>query len=92
MKFMVSMDDELFERLDNFADRNYITRSGAVTMAVNQFIMADDMRRAICDMAVTMRRIAESNEIDEKSKADLKAFEMLAQMFSYSSVSPDTKK
>ncbi|MBQ1387999.1 MAG: hypothetical protein IIY78_00025 [Clostridia bacterium] len=95
-RFQVSMDDDLFNRLEEYADRNYITRSGAVCMAVNQFIMADDMRRAISDMAITMRRIAESNEIDDKSMAELKAFELLAQMFSGSSSGspeiPDIKK
>lgn len=91
-RFQVSMDDDLFNRLEEYADRNYISRSGAVCMAVNQFIMADDMRRAISDMAITMRRIAESNEIDDKSKAELKAFELLAQMFNTSAPELDVKK
>lgn len=81
-KFQVSMDDELFRRIEDYADRNYITRSGAIALACNQLVMADDMRQAICDMAVSMARIAESNEIDEQAKEDLKAFHTLAKMFS----------
>lgn len=79
-KFQVSMDDELLARIEEYADRNYTTRSGAISLACNQLVMADDMRRAIRTMALAMKRIAESNEIDEQSKTDLQAFEMLAKM------------
>lgn len=81
-KVQISIDDGLLSRLDEYADRNYTTRSGAVSLACNQLIMADDMRRSIRTMALAMKRIADSNEIDEQSKEELKAFEMLAQMMS----------
>lgn len=82
VKFQVSMDDELFAKIEDYADRNYTTRSGAISLACNQLVMADEVQRAIRTMALAMKRIAESNEIDEQSKEELKSFEMLAKMFS----------
>lgn len=81
-KFQVSMEDELLARLDEYADRNFTTRSGAVSLACNQLIMADDIRRSTLSLAFSMKRIAESNEIDEQTKKELQSFEMLAKMFS----------
>lgn len=81
-KFQVSMEDELLARLEEYADRNYTTRSGAISLACNQLIMADDVRRSLRAMAFAMKRIAESNEIDEQSKQDLQTFETLAKMIS----------
>lgn len=80
-KFQVSMDDELLARVEDYADRNYTTRSGAISLACNQLVMADDVRRSICTMALAMKRIAESNEVDEKTKEELRTFEALANMF-----------
>lgn len=81
MKFQVNMDDALFERLEEYADSHYITRSGAVALACNQMIMTDDISKAICSMAVSMKRIAENNEIDEGAKSDLRTFMTLAELF-----------
>ena len=82
VKFQVSMDDELFAKIEDYADRNYTTRSGAISLACNQLVMTDEIQRAIRTMALAMKRIAESNEIDEQSKEDLRHFEYLAKIFS----------
>lgn len=81
-KFQVSMDDELARRLEDYADRHFMTRSGVVTMACNQLILTEDVQRAIKSIAMSMKRIAESNKIDEKTKEDLREMEILAKMFS----------
>ena len=81
-KVQISIDDGLLSRLDDYADRNFTSRSGAISWACNQMIMADDLRRSLRTVAIAMKRIADSNEIDEKSKEELRAFEMLAEMVS----------
>ena len=81
-KVQISIDDSLLARLDEYADRNFTTRSGAISLACNQLIMTDDVRRSIRTISIAMKRISESNVIDDQSKEDLKAFELLAQMMS----------
>lgn len=80
-KFQVSMDDELATRLEEYADRHFMTRSGVVTMACNQLLLTEDVQRSIKTIALAMRRIADSNKIDDKSKEELREFELLAKMF-----------
>ena len=33
MKVQISIDDELVKRVDNYADKNYLTRSGLISLA-----------------------------------------------------------
>lgn len=81
MKFQVNMDDELFNKLEEYADSHFITRSGAVAIACNQLIMTDELSKAICSMAVSMHRIAENNVVDEQAKSELRSFMALAELF-----------
>lgn len=82
VKVQVTMDEALLQRLDEYADRSFNTRSGAVSLAVSQLLMQDDLQRSIRTMALAMQRIAENNEIDEESKKQLFAFQSLARMYS----------
>ena len=36
MKVNISLDDELMKRLDDYADRNYMSRSGLISLACTQ--------------------------------------------------------
>ena len=76
------MDDELSARVEDYADRHYMTRSGVVTMACTQLLLTEDIQRSIKTVAMAMKRIAESNKIDEKSKEELREFEALARAIS----------
>ena len=38
-KIMISIDDELLEKVNSYADRNYTTRSGAITSFVRNGLM-----------------------------------------------------
>ena len=38
MKVNVTLDDELMQRVDNYADRNYMSRSGLISIAVTQYL------------------------------------------------------
>lgn len=42
MKFNVSMDDELFDRLESFSKRAHVSRSALIAMSVNQYIDAQE--------------------------------------------------
>lgn len=81
MKVQVTIDDELLERLDNYADDNYLNRSAVVTIAVSQYLTAREMQSAISSLSRTMKKIAEEGEISEDEMKQLNDFERLARMF-----------
>lgn len=72
------MHDELVKRLDKQADAMYLTRSGLISLAVSQFLDGHEMGRALIDLSVAFKRIADNNAIDDESKAMLQDFERFA--------------
>lgn len=80
MKVTITLDDELMQRVDSYADENYMSRSGLISLACTQFLNSADVTKAVKDMALAMRKIADKGEIDEESKQQLEDFERLSKM------------
>lgn len=80
-KVQISVDSDLLDMVDQYADRFYTSRSGVFVQGaaqiVNQAIIVD----AIQDMALTMRKIADAGQVDENTKKELEDFERLCKMF-----------
>lgn len=80
MKVTVTMDDKLMQRVDAYADENYMSRSGLLSLATTQFLNAAEVTKAVTDMALCMRKIADTGKIDHETQEQLEDFERLAQM------------
>ena len=79
-KVQISIDDDLLQRIDSFADSNYMSRSGFFTLASCQYLNSNEMMLAIKDMSLTMRKIADSGNIDEETERKLEDYERMAKM------------
>ena len=82
MKVNITLDDELMKRLDDYADRNYMSRSGLMSLAVTQYLNANEMILAVKDMALCMRKIADTGAVDHETMEQLEDFERFAKMLS----------
>lgn len=80
-KVQLSLADDLVTRMDKYGDDNYLTRSGLVTVALTQYLNANEMKTALVDMALAMRKIADNNSIDDETMEKLKDFERVAMVF-----------
>lgn len=79
-KVQISVDDELLKRIDNYSDRNYLSRSGLITLACSQYLNQAEVVTAVKDMALCMRKIADAGTVDEETQKQLEDFERLAQL------------
>lgn len=70
-KFQVSLDDELLARLNVYADENYMSRSGVISLACTQFLNANEGIRYLREISFAMNKIAEIGEVDEETKRQL---------------------
>lgn len=80
MKVQITLDDALMQRVDAFADENYMSRSGLLSLAVTQYLNAADVTKAIKDMALCMRKIADTGTLDADTQQQLEDFERLSKM------------
>ena len=79
-KITISLDDDLVKRADNYADENYMSRSGLISIALTQYLNSADVTKAIKDMAFAMRKIADNGVVDEDTQKQLEDFERLSKM------------
>ena len=79
-KINITMDDALLERADNFADNNYTSRSGLISLALRQYLDSQDLMQAIKNMCFSMQVIAEKGEITEEQQKELDEFKILVDM------------
>lgn len=80
MKVNITLDDSLMERIDQFADSKYMTRSGFVSLACSTYLQSQECMDAVKRMSFAMQRIAENNEIDEATQKELEDFTRLANL------------
>lgn len=80
MKVQITLDDALMKRVDAYADENYMSRSGLLSLAVTQYLNAAEVTKAIKEMAVCMRKIADNGTVDHETMKQLEDFERLSKM------------
>lgn len=80
MKISVSIDEELMKRIDEYADDNYLSRSGAMSMACNQFLNEAEAGKGLKVMAEALKKMAETGKADAESMKKLEDFEKLVKL------------
>lgn len=79
-KVQISIKSELLEKSDNFAQSNFLSRSGLISLALNQYLAQFELMKCINDMSLAMRKIADNNTLDKDSMNKLEDFERLAKL------------
>lgn len=77
MKLQISLNDELLERVDKYADDNYLSRSGLISQALVQFLNQHQYVSAVTDLSVSVRKIADTGKVDTETLEQIKDFERL---------------
>lgn len=80
MKVGITLDDNLMARIDKFADENYMSRSGLISLACTQYLNNSEVTRAIQEIALCMRKIADNGTVDHEIMEQLEDFERLSKM------------
>lgn len=82
MKVQITVDEDLMKRVDEYADENYMSRSGLISLALTQYLNAKEMVGAISRMSFALERIADKGEIDEQTQQELADFQRLCVIIS----------
>lgn len=80
MKLQISLDDELVSRIDNCADKNYMSRSGFIAQACVQLLNQTELVSSINRISYACQKVAETNHLDDEAKQQFKEFELLAKI------------
>ncbi len=80
MKVTMSLDDELMKRIDDYAKKNYTSRSGLVTIATTQFLNANELQEVIKGMALSFAKIADNGEMSEDDKREMEDYARICKL------------
>lgn len=87
-KVTVSIPVELLERIDEYADENYISRTAVISLATNQYLVAAEMQKMFKELSKLFKKFQTSNEIDDEFRQKLDEFEDLCTLLSGQYVLP----
>lgn len=79
-KVQITIDEKLLERIDNYADDNYMSRSGLLCLAAAQYLNANEVIGFVKDMSLAMRKIADTGNVDDETMAKLEDFERMSKI------------
>ena len=79
-KVQISIDDKLLDRIDSYADENYITRSGLISMGMSEYLNSKETMRLIKNLNVAVQRIADQGTVDDDTMRQLEDFERLCKI------------
>lgn len=79
-KIQISINDDLLEKVDSFAKKNYMSRSGFLAMASNQYLNNVEMVAAMKDMSLAFKKIAQTGVVDDETMEKLEAIESMASL------------
>lgn len=80
MKINISLDDELVKRIESYADSNYMSRSGFISLACTQYLASADVVTAIKSLSLALNKIADTGEVDAETQHQLEDYERLANL------------
>lgn len=80
MKMQISLDDELVKRIENYADTNYMSRSGFISLACTQYLATAEVVSAVKTLSLAMQKIADNGKIDSETLEQLEDYKRLADM------------
>lgn len=83
MKVGITLDENLVTRIDRFADENYMSRSGFISLACTHYLNSVEVTKAIKDLSVCMRKIADTGKLDCETIEQLEDFERLANVLHF---------
>jgi len=82
MKINITMKEELVKRIEEYAEENYTSKSGTISIAVNQYLNAQELGKNIKLLAVSMRKIADEGQVDDETLEKLQDFERFVKVLS----------
>lgn len=74
-KVQITLDDKLLERIDAFADENYMSRSGLISMMSAQYLNSADVTRSIRDLSLAVQKIADTGSVDHETLEQIEDFQ-----------------
>lgn len=80
-KITISINDDLLKRLDDYLQKNYISRSAFFSNYANNFLKSNDVLDSVSDVAVLLRKIDDKGLLDDSDHEQLDNLESMLKVY-----------
>lgn len=70
-RVQISINDDLLEKIDTYADSNFMSRSSLICMCMSQFLASKDLGDALRSMGAVLQQVADSGAVTDEALNDL---------------------
>lgn len=84
MRFQISMQDELYDELSNFAKENYLSKSGLIAVSVNDYLKQKKLIDVMAKFEATLRLLMSKENLSELDLAELNEISVALHMLTKS--------
>lgn len=79
-KINISISEDLLLRADRFSENNNLSRSGLISLSLNQYLGSQEAFALIRGINLALNKIAENGDIDEETLSQLEDFGRICNM------------
>lgn len=79
MKVNVTLNDDLLAKIDSYAEENYMSRSGLISLACTDYLRGKEMCEYVKQMTIAMQQIADRGFVEPELREQLEMFLKLSQ-------------
>ena len=79
-KVNISISEGLLERVDEYCRENSLSRSGLISLSLNQYLTSQEVIVLLRNLNSTMQKIAEGNMLEEEIVLKLREYQHIINM------------
>ena len=81
IKINITIDEKLLQDVDDYCDKNYMNRSWLISQSLVKNLNEQKVIDAIVNMSYTLRKCADSGQIDDDTRRELENYETICKLF-----------
>lgn len=79
-KVNITISDDLLKRIDEYADDNYTSRSGLISIATAQYLNANETMSLVKNLSLAIGKIADTGVVDDETMEMINDFERFTKL------------
>ena len=78
MKINISINDDLLSKADSYAEQNFLSRSGLISLALTQLLNQYEMINTVKQLGALIENVSQASDLDEALRSQLDDFKRIS--------------
>lgn len=83
MKINISINDDLLSKADSYAEQNFLSRSGLISLALTQLLNQYEMINTVKQLGALIENVSQASDLDEALRSQLDDFKRISALLHF---------